>query len=190
MEIKRGFNFPSGGTLEIRQGDITRVETDAIVNAANSRLVHGGGVAAVIASRGGEAIQHESNQWIEVHGPVTHEQPAFTTGGDLPCKYVIHTVGPVWGDGDEDRKLGNAIQGTLKVAEDLEVKSIAFPAISTGIFGFPKDRAAGIFLKEISAYFRGNSPARITQIKIVLFDDETLNEFLEAFDKKFEKMSK
>lgn len=185
--FSRNKNFVSGGLLEIVRGDITRVETDAIVNAANSYLMHGGGVAAVIASRGGEAIWSESQRWIDEHGPVSHEKPAYTSGGNLPCKYVIHAVGPVWGNGDEDRKLASAIAGSLKVAENLRVDSLAFPAISTGIFGFPRDRAAKIFMNEIGAYFSKENPDMVKKILLVLFDEETLLAFIQAFDDKFGK---
>ena len=112
--------FTSGQHLEICQGDITRETTDAIVNAANSQLRHGGGVAAAIAHRGGEIIDRESREWVKANGFVTHSKPAVTSGGNLQCKYVIHAVGPVWGEGDEDAKLKEAILGSLTTAESLK----------------------------------------------------------------------
>jgi O-acetyl-ADP-ribose deacetylase (regulator of RNase III) len=153
VENHFGHQFSSGQNLEICQGDITREETDAIVNAANSHLMHGGGVAAAIARRGGEMIDHESREWVRLNGPVIHSKPAVTSGGNLKCKFVIHAVGPVWGEGDEDNKLKGAITGCLNTAETLKVNSIAFPAISTGIFGFPKDRASEIFMRSVRDYF-------------------------------------
>src|SRR6185436_13486579 len=107
----------SGQTLQIVQGDITMEEVDALVNAANEHLQHGGGVAWAISKKGGPAIQKESDIWIRQHGPVSHAQPAWTSGGLLPAKYVIHAVGPVWGDGDEDKKLSEAVTGCLRVAD-------------------------------------------------------------------------
>ena len=157
-DLKKKINLPNDHVLAICQGDITAENVDAIVNAANSRLAHGGGVAAAISRRGGSAIQSESNAWVREHGPVPHDQPAYTSGGDMPCKYVIHAVGPVWGAGDEPQKLAAAIRGSLAVADQLKLASIAFPAISTGIFGFPKDLAASIFMETIPDYFH-NQPA-------------------------------
>src|ERR1700690_2279988 len=97
--------LPTKQTLQIVQGDLTTETTDAIVNAAHEHLSHGGGVAWAIVRRGGEIIQQESDEWIRNHGIVAHARPAWTSGGDLPAKYVIHAVGPVWGDGDEVAKL-------------------------------------------------------------------------------------
>src|SRR5689334_9334103 len=136
--------LPSGKTIQIVQGDITIEEVDAIVNAANEHLQHGGGVAWSISKKGGSSIQKESETWIRQHGRVPHSTPAWTSGGLLPAKYVIHAVGPVWGEGNEDNKLESAVIGSLRVAEELKCSSIAMPAISTGIFGFPKDRAARV----------------------------------------------
>ncbi len=185
LEIREKHTYKTGYVLEICQGDITAAKVDAMVNAANDRLAHGGGVAAVISHKGGPLIQEESNAWIRQHGPVTHEKPAYTAGGNLPCKYVIHAVGPVWGSGDEESKLTAAIKGSLELAHDLKLASIAFPAISTGIFGFPVDLAADIFMRTISNYFSEQPEASIQQVKLVLYGDESLKIFLEAFDETF-----
>lgn len=125
--------------LQLVEGDITTAKVDAIVNAANAHLQHGGGVAGIISRKGGPVIQRESDLWVREHGSVRHAEPAVTSGGSLPCRYVLHAVGPVWGEGDEDRKLAEAVTGSLRAADQLELTSIAFPAISTGIFGFPKE---------------------------------------------------
>src|SRR3990170_659673 len=117
----------TGQTIQIVQGDITLENVDAIVNAANEHLQHGGGVAWAIVKRGGDVIQDESDAWIRKHGLVSHSRPAWTSGGRLPAKYVIHAVGPVWGDGDEDAKLAAAVTGCLRVADELTLESIAFP---------------------------------------------------------------
>jgi O-acetyl-ADP-ribose deacetylase (regulator of RNase III) len=176
--------FPNGTKVQIAQGDITTETLDAIVNAANSELQHGGGVAWAIARRGGDAIQRESDAWVRQHGSVSHAEPAYTSGGDLPCKYVIHAVGPIWGDtqsagagGDEDNKLAAAISGSLRRADELKLASIAFPAISTGIFGFPKERAAKIFFAEIENYFAENNQSGLKLVRLTLFDQPTIDAF-------------
>jgi O-acetyl-ADP-ribose deacetylase (regulator of RNase III) len=167
--------------LQLVQGDITTEPVDAIVNAANERLQHGGGVAWAILRRGGEIIQQESVQWVEEHGPVSHSKPAWTSAGLLPARYVIHAVGPVWGDGDEDAKLAAAVRGSLRVADELGLNSIAFPSISTGIFGFPKARAAGVFLKAIRLYFDQTPGSGLKIVRVILFDQPTLDAFIEVW---------
>jgi len=174
----------SNQIIQIVQGDITIEEVDAIVNAANEHLQHGGGVAWAISKKGGPAIQKESDEWIRQHGPVPHSHPAWTSGGLLPAKYVIHAVGPVWGDGDEDKKLSDAVTGSLRVADELKCSSIALPAISTGIFGFPKDRAAGIIFSAIEKYFESN-PSNLKVVKLVLFDQSTVDVFIKSWQTKW-----
>lgn len=169
-----------GRRLEIAQGDITTEAVDAIVNAANERLAHGAGVAGAIVRRGGPSIQEESDRWVRQHGPVTHEKPAYTGGGNLPARYVIHAVGPVWGSGDEDRKLAAAVRGSLALGDELKLTSIAFPAISTGIFGFPVERAARIFMATIDQYFKDNPDSSLKTVRLTLFDSPTLAAFLAA----------
>lgn len=178
---KATWTFISGQRLEINQGDLTRQKVDAIVNAANERLQHGGGVAGIIVREGGEIIQRQSNNWVKDHGLVGHDNPAYTSAGSLPAKYVIHAVGPIWGSGAEDQKLSVAISGSLRVADDLHLNSIAFPAISTGIFGFPKERAAGIFMTSIKDYFKNNPLSGVKLVRLVLYDEPTLTAFLKAF---------
>ncbi len=171
----------TGQSLQIVQGDITVDEVDAIVNAANEYLQHGGGVAWAILRRGGDVIQEESDKWVKKHGPVLHAQPAWTSGGDLPAKYIIHAVGPVWGDGDEDAKLADAVTGSLRVADELKCESISMPAISTGIFGFPKERAAGIIFSSIEKYFSEAQTSTLKTVRILLFDDATIQPFLKVW---------
>lgn len=167
--------------IELLKGDITQEAADAIVNAANSHLLHGGGVAAAIATAGGEIVQQQSHEWVRKHGPVSHDQPAFTEGGNLPCKYVIHAVGPVWGEGNEDEKLTAAVRGSLRLAEQLELSTIAFPSISTGIFGFPRIRAAGVFYDALKKHFEENPNSSLRKVKLVLFGQPAADEFLEVF---------
>ena len=174
--------LPTGQAIQIVQGDITTENVDAIVNAANENLQHGGGVAWAISNKGGAAIQSESDDWVSQRGPVSHSHPAWTSGGLLPAKFVIHAVGPVWGSGDEDKKLSDAVTGSLRVADELRCSSIAMPAISTGIFGFPKDRAAGIIFSAIEKYFEGNS-SNLKVVKLVLFDQTSAEVFIKAWGK-------
>ena len=176
--------------MEIHAGDITRMDTDVIVNAANKHLEHGGGVAAAIVKRGGQTIQKESRKWVKAHGPINYNQPAFTTAGEMKCKFVIHAVGPVWGEGDEDRKLAGAIRNSLLLANDLRAELISFPAISTGIFGFPADRAADIFMKEISSFYSEKQGQSIKRIILVLFDARKLSTFTTSFDDQFNHIRK
>jgi O-acetyl-ADP-ribose deacetylase (regulator of RNase III) len=139
--------------MELVEGDITEMDTDAIVNAANAQLVLGGGVAGAIRNKGGPRIQAECDNigGTFVGGAV------ITTGGNLKAKHVIHAVGPRMGEGDEDNKLKNATLNSLKVADEDNLKSIAFCAISTGIFGFPIDRCAEIMLRTTIEYLKGKT---------------------------------
>jgi len=180
-------SLPTGQAIQIVQGDITTEEVDAIVNAANEHLQHAGGVAWSIAKKGGESIQKESAAWIREHGRVSHANPAWTSGGHLPAKHVIHAVGPVWGDGDEDSKLEAAVRGSLRVADELKCSSLALPAISTGIYGFPKERAAGIIFSAIEKYFVENSASELQTIRLVLFDQATVDVFTASWQNKWDR---
>ena len=150
------------------QGDITELSTDVIVNAANSRLILGGGVAGAIKRKGGPKIQEECHKigGTFVGGAV------ITTGGNLKAKHVIHTVGPRMGEGNEDHKLKNATLNSLRLMDDKELKTIAFPAISTGIFGYPIDRCAKIMITTVKEYLND-----ITQINDVIFCLYTSTDF-------------
>jgi len=178
--IYASHTFPGGQVIEIAQGDLTLEPVEAIVNAANAHLAHGGGIAAAIVRRGGAVIQRESDAWVQQHGPVTHERPAYTTAGAMPARYVIHAVGPVWGSGDEDAKLAAAVTGSLETAAELQLRSIAFPAISTGIFGFPKERAAPVMLAAVQQFFSRPQPGSLQLARFVLFDTRTLDVFTRA----------
>jgi O-acetyl-ADP-ribose deacetylase (regulator of RNase III) len=181
--LLREKTLPGRQKVEIAQGDITLEAVDAIVNAANSQLQHGGGVAWAIARRGGEAIDRESRAWVREHGPVTHDRPAFTSGGQMPCQYVIHAVGPAWGEGDEVRKLAAAVRGSLRLADELGLRSIAIPAISTGIFGFPKERAAQVIFAEIDEYFAQTPASGLKLVRLTLFDQPTVDVFVVVWDR-------
>ena len=180
--VRKEFKLKTGQLIQVVEGDITEESVDAIVNAANSHLQHGAGVAGAISRKGGPVIQKESDQWVELHGPVSHDQPAWTSDGSLKASYVIHAVGPVWGEGAEAEKLSSAIIGVLRKAEELKCKSLAIPAISTGIFGFPKDQAAKIFVKSMKDYFSGIRTSELKRIRLTLIDQETISAFNDALD--------
>lgn len=173
----------NGSLLLLVHGDLTEEPVDAIVNAAHAQLAHGGGVAGAIVRRGGVTIQQESIAWVRQHGPVTHDRPAITGAGRLPCHYVIHAVGPVWGEGDEDNKLQAAVTGALLLADEHGLTSLALPAISTGIFGFPKDRAARVILQALLDYFEAHPDTHLREVRLTLIDAPTL----EAFHREFER---
>ncbi|MFX1587264.1 MAG: macro domain-containing protein [Promethearchaeota archaeon] len=159
--------------LKLQQGDITELETDAIVNAANSQLIMGGGVAGAIRRKGGPKIQEECNKI----GSTYVGGAVITTGGNLKAKYVIHAVGPRMGEGNEDEKLKNATLNSLKLMDENNLQTIAFPAISTGIFGYPIDRCAKIMITTAKEYLEGD-----TQIKSVIFCLYTQSDF-DIFEK-------
>jgi O-acetyl-ADP-ribose deacetylase (regulator of RNase III) len=157
--------------IELVEGDITEMETDAIVNAANAQLVLGGGVAGAIRNKGGPRIQAECDNigGTFVGGAV------ITTGGNLKAKHVIHAVGPRMGEADEDNKLKNATLNSLKVTDENNLKSIAFCAISTGIFGFPIDRCAEIMLRTTIEYLKGQTG--LEKVVFCLFGRESYQVF-------------
>jgi O-acetyl-ADP-ribose deacetylase (regulator of RNase III) len=163
-----------GVTVRAVRGDLTESDTDAIVNAANSYLQHGGGVAAAIVRKGGKVIQEESNRigYVPVGGA------ALTSGGSLKARYVIHAVGPMWGEGNEDEKLQKAVRSVLSLAAEQKFSSFAMPAISAGIFGFPKDRCARIIVKEIAGFLSENKSS-LKQVDIVLMDPDIIKFFIE-----------
>ncbi|HEY48020.1 MAG: hypothetical protein AMJ88_13405 [Anaerolineae bacterium SM23_ 63] len=174
-----------GQIVRLIHGDLTQEKVDAIVNAANAQLAHGGGVAGAIVRVGGQEIQAESDLWVREHGPVSHERPAITSAGRLPCRYVIHAVGPVWGEGDEDTKLRYAVTGSLALADEKAFTSLALPAISTGIFGFPKDRGARVILDAIVDYFADKLDASLSEVRITLIDEPSVAIFADEFSHRW-----
>ncbi len=157
--------------LELTQGDITDQTTDAIVNAANAALQLGGGVAGAIRRKGGPKIQEECNRIGGTHVG----RAVITTGGNLAAKYVIHAVGPRHGEEHEDAKLKDATLNSLILADQKNLKNIAFPAISTGIFGFPKDQCATIMLSTTIAYLEG--PTKLEKVVYCLYNQKTFEIF-------------
>jgi len=158
--------------IEIIQGDITKMKVDAIVNAANSSLLGGGGVDGAIHRAGGPAILEECKKIRNKQGGCKVGEAVITTGGNLPCKYVIHTVGPVWNGGskEEEKLLGNAYRNSLKLAVENNIQTIAFPNISTGIYHFPKEKAAGIALSAVKDHLA--QTAASMKVLFVCFDEE------------------
>lgn len=159
--------------IECIQGDITKINIDIIVNAANTSLLGGGGVDGAIHKAGGKEILEECRKIRNKQGGCNVGEAVYTTSGKLPSKYVIHTVGPRWNDGIsmEKEKLSNCYKNSLRIAEELEVESIAFPNISTGIYKFPKEIAAIIAIQTVKNY----SCTFLKKVVFVCFDKENYN---------------
>ena len=158
--------------IEIIKGDITKIKVDAIVNAANSSLMGGGGVDGAIHRAGGPAILEECRKIIAKQGSCRTGEAVITTGGNLPAKFVIHTVGPVWNNGkkNEANLLAACYQNSLKLAVKHSLSSIAFPNISTGIYGYPKKEAAEIAVNTVVLYLKQDT--FISKVYFVCFDEE------------------
>lgn len=171
-------------TIELIQGDITKAEVDAVVNAANEKLIGGGGVDGAIRRAGGEAVVKACDDIRKQQGGCPTGKAVITTGGNLPAQYIIHTVGPVWNGGKsgEAALLASCYRESLQLAVENEVESIAFPSISTGVYGYPTEKAAAEALSTIRdlAESGGAVPANI---QFVLFDDVTYNCYEDALTK-------
>ncbi|MBB6332612.1 O-acetyl-ADP-ribose deacetylase (regulator of RNase III) [Chryseobacterium sediminis] len=156
--------------IEVIKGDITKIQADAIVNAANSSLLGGGGVDGAIHRAGGPEILEECREIRNRQGKCNTGEAVVTTAGNLSAKYVIHTVGPVWNDNaeKESKLLANCYHNSLKLAESLGVKTIAFPNISTGVYRFPKELAGKIAVDEVRKF----KSEVIEKVIFVCFDDE------------------
>jgi O-acetyl-ADP-ribose deacetylase (regulator of RNase III) len=167
--------------IELIQGDITKLEVDVIVNAANSSLMGGGGVDGAIHRAGGPAILEECRQIVAWQGRCETGEAVITTGGNLPARFVIHTVGPVWrgGNNNEAKLLRNAYLNSLNLALENDIKTIAFPNISTCVYGYPKEQAAKIAFKTVTEFLIGND--QIEQVYFICFDDENY-EFYRKLD--------
>ncbi len=163
----------AGRTMELVQGDITEQDTDAIVNAANSQLILGGGVAGAIRRKGGPSIQAE----CDPKAPIPVGGAVLTGAGNLKARYVIHAVGPRMGEGDEDRKLQQAALNTLRIADENRLQSIAFCAISTGIFGYPIDCCARILLQTAADYLQTHPRTSLHRIVFCLYDTRAYKTF-------------
>ncbi|MDP4201511.1 MAG: O-acetyl-ADP-ribose deacetylase [Bacteroidota bacterium] len=162
----------SNSRIEVLLGDITKVRVDAIVNAANSSLMGGGGVDGAIHRAGGSAILEECKRIVARQGGCPTGEAVITTGGNLPAKYVIHTVGPVWhgGSHQEEEKLAECYLNSLKLAVANHCKTIAFPNISTGVYHFPKEKAAHIAVRTVKEFLQKETS--IEKVIFVCFDAE------------------
>ena len=158
--------------IEVILGDITKQKVDAIVNAANSSLMGGGGVDGAIHRAGGSVILEECKKIISIQGGCPTGEAVITKGGNLPAKFVIHTVGPVWSGGknNEPEKLRNCYRNSLQLAVENNLETIAFPNISTGVYGYPKREAAQIAIKTVTGFLE--SDHFITKVYFVCFDEE------------------
>jgi len=168
--------------IALIKADITKVSVDAIVNAANSSLLGGGGVDGAIHRAGGAAILDDCRKIIARQGGCKTGEAVITTAGNLPATYVIHTVGPVWNGGQKNEAalLENCYKNSLQLAVENNCKTIAFPNISTGIYGFPKDKAAVIAINAVSDFLALDKT--IEKITFVCFDNDNLNEIKKALE--------
>jgi O-acetyl-ADP-ribose deacetylase (regulator of RNase III) len=166
----------AGCQLEAVLGDMTSERVDAIVNAANTNLAHGGGLAGAIVARGGSVIQEESDELA----PVATGDAAATSAGALPCRWVIHAVGPIWGQGNEEASLRSAVRASLERAAELGATSIALPAISTGIFGYPKKEGTAAIVDETRAWLVGHPDSLLAAVRFTAFDEQTAGLFAVA----------
>ena len=175
--------------LELIQGDITKAEVDAIVNAANSELIGGGGVDGAIRRAGGAAIENACAEIRRREGGCPTGKAVITPGGDLYAKYVIHTVGPVWegGNSGEAELLASCYQESLRLAVENHIQSIAFPSISTGIYGYPTEKAAVVALTAVKELVLQSNAAVPTTIQFILFDEATHACYVDALLTVFSK---
>jgi len=166
--------------IKIIKGDITALKVDAIVNAANSHLAHGGGLAGLLLQKGGLTIQQESDAWIAEHGTVATASTAVTEAGALPSRFIIHAVGPIMGSGEEQEKIYNATISALQRAKSMSLTSIALPALSTGIFGVPFEISAAGMLS--AAIHFSEDAGTVQNIIFCLYDDSALEKFLTCYE--------
>jgi len=169
--------------VDIIKGDVTTLDVEAIVNPANNALMHGGGLAAAIVHAGGQIIQQESKKI----GYVPTGSAVYTQGGHLKAKYVIHAVGPRYKDGNsgEKEKLESAVLASLNIADGLKLKSVALPAISSGIFGYPVHESSKVIIDSIVKFLESKENDKqetsLEKIEVCLFDDATFGEFEKVF---------
>ncbi len=177
---------PAGQVFRVVRGDLTEEPVDAIVNAANEHLAHGGGVAGAIVRKGGYEIQEESNRWVREHGPVRTGTAAITGAGRLPARYVIHAVGPIWRNrGDEDELLASAVTSALSLAAEHRLQSVSLPAISSGIFGFPKERAVRVILDAVDRFLAEHPNGPVREVNLCNIDELTSRLFLEEAHRRY-----
>ena len=178
-----------GCRIEVILGDLTQESTEGVVNPANQNLFHGGGVAGALVAVGGAEIQHESDRVRETlpGGFLPVGESVVTGAGSLPCRYIIHTVGPRWGEGDEEEKLRMAVFNSLLRAEERGMRSISLPAVSTGVFGFPKERGVEVILLSVKAFLE-ERPRGIEKIRFVNKDSFTAELFSQKIQSIYEEV--
>jgi O-acetyl-ADP-ribose deacetylase (regulator of RNase III) len=164
--------MPHHAQVQVIEGDITKIKADAIVNAANSSLLGGGGVDGAIHHAGGPAILEACRKIVARQGGCNTGEAVITTAGNLPARFVIHTVGPVWqgGNKDEAQKLAACYTKSLKLAAENGCTTVAFPAISTGVYGYPKTEAAAVAVGAVMGFLKSSD--KIVQVLFVCFDPE------------------
>ena len=168
-------------TLRLVQGDLTLESADALVNAANSSLQGGGGVDGAIHRAGGASLAKACKEWTSLHGPLPPGKAMITPAGSLKARFVIHAVGPIYdGSAANPQTLSSAYGESLKLAEEKRLKTIAFPSLSTGAYGYPLPEAAPVALRAILTHLRGETG--LTEVRMVLFDDRALSAYREALE--------
>lgn len=169
-----------GTTLRVVAGDLTAQRVDAVVNAANEQLAHGGGVAKALASAGGPEVQRESDAWVREHGPVDHGRAAVTTAGHMPADRLIHVVGPRYAQGQDNQKLlRETVTAALDAAREAGATSVALPAISTGVFGYPPQEA-GRVIADASASWLAYQPGPVEEVRLVGLNAEAAAHFVDG----------
>lgn len=174
--------------LIIMVADLLKAPVDVIVNPANGSLAHGGGVAGQVVQQGGDIIQEESNLFIKEHGMLESGMVAFTSAGYLPFDAVIHAVGPIMGEGDEQRKIEQAVSRSLQLCDMHDWKSIAFPAISSGIFAVPIELSARAFFRAITSYWDARMDIPPEKI-IICLTEKSFQPFFNAFQDESKKIN-
>jgi O-acetyl-ADP-ribose deacetylase len=163
----------NGATVIVLEGDLTTQQVDVVVNAANEQLAHGGGVAAALAHAGGPQVQRESDAWVAEHGPVKPGTAAVTTAGNMAARWIVHVVGPRWRQSqDNEGLLRQAVRAALDAARDLGATSIALPAVSAGIFGYPRNEATAIIVDETNQWLASDRGG-LSEIRLVGYDAAT-----------------
>jgi O-acetyl-ADP-ribose deacetylase (regulator of RNase III) len=160
---------PGGARFEADSADLLAEKTDAIVNAANGHLAHGGGVAAAIAAAAGPELEREGDAWVGAHGPIPTGRAVATTAGRLPFRAVIHAVGPMQGEGDEERLLADALRSAFAIAHERGYRSLSFPAVSSGIFAVPADVCARAYVQAVRSFWAAHPVTPLKSLRLCLF---------------------
>lgn len=160
---------PGGARFEAELADLLAEKADAIVNAANGHLAHGGGVAAAIAAAAGSELEREGQAWVRANGPIPTGRAVATTAGRLPFRAVIHAVGPAHGEGDEERLLAEALQSAFTIAHERGFASLSFPAVSSGIFGVPADVCARAYVRAVRQFWAAHPDTPLKRLRLCLF---------------------